>query len=174
MILDDPPSPSPARRRWRVLGLVAVVAVVLLALLWGLGLLGKPAAGSCPPPPVPSGSGSVITLVPCNTAVTVGPGAPVIYAAGRWSDHEAFYGAFRSNVTVGAYVVNASQLRALGNSPDSPPSAYFWTCGTVTHCSIGIFVPGSPQSFYLVLQDLHPHPATVTWTEDLVVYAAPQ
>lgn len=120
--------------------------------------------------------GQWYTMAPCNTNASMDSHSYYPpYQIVRLSDSETVYGQYSANLSIGAYMLNASEVQALEGDPHptSPPPSYFWTCGTVAVCNLSVKVPGSPGQYYIVLENLNPAPVAVQWTKVLAIYYTP-
>lgn len=181
-----PASPTMARIRsrrirGRRLAVLAAASAVASAALLAVGLVllrppTAPVAGCLPTTPSPVAGGQWYTLAPCGSRADIGPDSYYpAYQIVRLSDGETVYGEFQANQSIGAYMINASEVSQLEGDPHpaGPPASYFWTCGIVTSCNLSVKVPGSPGQYYILLENLGPAPVSVEWATSLAIYYEP-
>jgi hypothetical protein len=176
---------TPARKDWsapavrprsrRRLVLYIGVAVVVVAVISATAVSAGWFARRAPCDPTISGiwaTGQYAVIEPCGTHVTVAPGAPVTYSAGRYTDAQIMLGKYSSSSPIGSYLLNMSEFTNLTQHPDppGPPAGWFWSCGPVaTTCNVNADVPPSPSEYFLVLIDFGSSPASVVWSLSLLV-----
>lgn len=165
----DPANPPPRKRsrRWIALGVV-VVAIALVATAGWAYRAPAPVVG-CGSPPAKNTRATILVLANCGSTVAMSADSFQAYQLSLYSDHMSLSGKFVADSAVGTYVVNNSVMAILDSNPHqtAPPPAYYWTCGTVTNCSVAMPLPGSPIQYYLVLENLHAQSLSVRWTEAL-------
>lgn len=168
-----------ARRRGKLAvttlatGIVVVVVASVILLYPSQGATGTNCS-IAPEYPVPGGQWYV--LAPCHSTAELAPHTYYPpYQVVRLSDGEMVYGQFTANASIGAYLLNSTQVQALSADPhpSAPPPAYFWTCGTVPLCNLTVRVLGSPGQYYVVLENLNAYAASAEWTKTLAIYYAP-
>ena len=128
------------------------------------------------PPPTNATNGQWYTLASCPSTVTLAAHSYRVYPVVRLSDAEIVIGQYMANVSVGAYLLNCTELTALQQSPHptAPPPSYLWSCGSdKTVCNLTIRIPPSPTQTYLVIENLNSGPAAVSWTKTLSIFYTP-
>lgn len=118
--------------------------------------------------------GSWYTLASCPSTITLRSHTFQSYSVVRLSDAETVTGEFQSDIVVGAYLLNGSEMSALerGGTPTAPPPSYLWSCGNVTTCNVTVPIPPSPTQCYVVIENLQPALASVSWTKTFSIYYA--
>lgn len=161
-----------SRRLWAVVGSCAVAAVVVGVAVWAVLPRASPGPDCSLPPPTNYPDGEWFTLASCPSTVSLAAYSYQAYEVPRLSDGETVTGAFVANVTVGAYLLNGSEMNELQKTPNptSPPPAYLWSCGPSTSCNVTTGIPPSPVQCFVVIENLHAGPAEVTWTKTFSLY----
>jgi|HubBroStandDraft_1064217.scaffolds.fasta_scaffold03396_3 hypothetical protein len=165
--------------RFRPLLIGVVVAVVIVAVIGAIYLLPapKPEPNCNPAPPNNLQSDGVVVLVSCHTAVDLIPHSYTGYQVVRVTDGEFVEGQYAGNLSSDSsfhlFIVNQTDFANLPSAPTSFPSSYFWSATTDTDGNFSIQVPGSPNLYYVVLENIGSGPISITWTETLVVYYVP-
>lgn len=99
------------------------------------------------------------------------------YQVVRVTDGEFVEGQFAGNLSVDSsfhlFIVNQSGFADLPASPTAFPTRYFWSAEPVTAGNFSVQVPGSPNLYYVVLENIGTEPISITWSETLVVYYVP-
>jgi len=167
-----------ARHRMGLLAVVIAIAV-LASLVTGLLVLrpsSAPGSNCTPDPPIGLKGASSAVMAPCETTLTLEPHSFTSYTAVRLSDHESFVGQYTVNTStqgsIEAYLLNSSEMGGLLSNPHptAPPSSYFWSSGPAVVCNLSVSVPGSPNQYFLVLENLSTVGVSFEWTRTLVLY----
>jgi hypothetical protein len=176
---DVPRVPEQSRLRRALPGLA--IAAVVVAVFVATTLVFVPALWFGPPPshcdpPVPSYFADRLVLVPCGTEEPIGPDHYWVLGLPRASDDQTLYGNYTGTTTVGAYLLNGTQvLELLANPhPTTPPPANFWNCTIEDFsCAVDTAIPPSPGQYSIVLENLGEANASATWTESLLIAYTP-
>ena len=166
---------SNRRRRVGIIVTAGAVAAVLIVTL--VLFLPSSSSGSCAPsPPSYLTDPASQQLLACHTSASLPANSYVSYSMPRDSDTETVVGqytaTFGGNASVEAFLINGSQLSQLETNPHltEPPAGVPSTCGAVNVCDVSVAVPPSPDQYYLTLENLGGSPASVEWTQSLILY----
>lgn len=150
-------------------GALVVATLVLVPSLW----FGSPPA-RCNPA-VPSYFSDQLVLVACGTTEPIGADHYWVIGIPRMSDDQSLYGLYAGSASLGAYLLNGSQVLELlaDPHPSAPPPASFWSCTTGASCAVNVEIPPSPGQYSLALENLGPTNASVRWSESLLLAYTP-
>lgn len=148
--------------------LVAIGMVTGAVWLWNEGR----ATSTCPSSVSSNPAAHTLYLLEdCGATLVLPSHSFKAYQILEVSAHMTMYGRFVANGTVGTFVVNStviSNFEAHPN-PTTPPASFYWTCGSVSNCTLFVGLPPPPVQYYLVLENLNAQPLTIVWTEALTV-----
>jgi len=151
-------------------GSIVVIIALVATAVW-LDIEANPAPAVCASEltGLYRNSSVIATVAKCQSTLHLEANSFYAYELLPFNDRMSLLGGFVAGESVGAYLLNSSEISVLDENPHptAPPPSYFWSSGVSSNYSIAFGVPAPPNQFYLVVENLNGQSVDVRWAEPL-------